>query len=79
MFRRITLLIFTLLIFSLVVSAESGFINDPNVEFDANACFEGGTLEGKCFKEIEWKCGWYRIRVEYHIWEFFEVPGWVNS
>ena len=31
--------------------------NDPTTNEDANACFEGGTMEGKCEFEWNWTCG----------------------
>ena len=56
--------------------------NNPNVNDDANACFEGGVMAGSCDnmdvdkdgdidqqdKDWMWKCGWYLIRVEYGIY-----------
>lgn len=64
--------IFTMLImlFSVVlVSADGvddeGNPNDPNDNKRANACFDGGTLEGKCDTPWEWRAGWFLIRFEY--------------
>ena len=65
----------------LAISAIAAFAqttNDPNVDDDANACFEGGSLAGSCDnmdvdgdgdidqhdKNWMWKCGYYLIRVE---------------
>lgn len=55
-----------------------GNLNDPNTNERANACFQGGSLEGKCNIDIDndsvvslaettwaWECGWYLIRFEY--------------
>lgn len=51
--------------------------NDPAVSEDANACFAGGTMDGKCALDADgdgaledfeedwaWTCGWYLIRLE---------------
>lgn len=60
-----------------VAQDDSGFVNDPAVNEDANACLAGGSMEGKCNsdangdgvvtpEEIEWQwtCGWHLIRLE---------------
>jgi hypothetical protein len=40
--------------------------NDPRVNPDANACSEGGSMEGKCGdSEYLWAGGWYKIRFDY--------------
>ena len=55
--------------------------NNPLVNEDANACYEGGAFAGMCDKldvdedgdadsfdsEWCWNCGWYYIRVEYNM------------
>ncbi|MBK8138057.1 MAG: hypothetical protein IPK52_19970 [Chloroflexi bacterium] len=51
--------------------------NDPAASQDANACYAGGTMEGKCALDADgdgiledfeedwaWECGWYLIRIE---------------
>jgi hypothetical protein len=83
MFRR--LLTLSVLILALVVigsafaADDAPLANDPNVNPAANACFAGGTLEGRCnpvdangdgqfsTEEIQWGWigGWYLIRFEY--------------
>ncbi len=80
--RKLIITIFALLsLVSIVVAsgtADNGKPNDPTINERANACFEGGSLEGQCNTvdidrngtvddwEIEWHyvCGWYLIRFE---------------
>ena len=50
-----------------LVQADNSLDNDPNTNPDANACYEGGTLEGKCTTLLEWEAGWYLIRYEYRM------------
>lgn len=81
-FRNLIIALLVLLSLALVVTAsgidDEGNANDPNLNNRANACFEGGSLEGRCDTvdidengtvdewEIEWHyvCGWYLIRYE---------------
>ena len=81
-FRNLIIALFALLSLTLVATAsgidDEGNPNDPNLNNRANACFEGGSLEGRCDTididengsvdewEIEWHyvCGWYLIRYE---------------
>jgi hypothetical protein len=58
---------------------DEGNPNDPGMNERANACYTGGSLEGKCHTtdadrdgdidqqdvDFMWWCGWYLIRVEY--------------
>ncbi len=44
---------------------DRGNPNDPRVNERANACYDGGTLAGKCDEQAEWDAGWYLIRFEY--------------
>ncbi|MBA3874593.1 MAG: hypothetical protein H0X30_36150 [Anaerolineae bacterium] len=40
--------------------------NDPRTNPDANACYTGGSLAGKCKLDDQlWIAGWYEIRLEY--------------
>ena len=80
------ILVIILAVVGFAVSASVGFddqgnINDPAVNERANACFEGGSLEGKCNTtdidkdglienwegEGHYTCGWYLIRFEYNL------------
>lgn len=69
---------------------DRGNPNDPAVNDRANACFEGGTLEGRCNQDFNddgvvddqetwwvWTCGWYLIRYENGMED--AVPGWCES
>lgn len=71
MFSRVLIIVITLLIFGCLVSAldDEGNPNDPTVNDRANACYEDGSMAGKCDTEWEWNCGWYIIRFEYGIFE----------
>jgi hypothetical protein len=78
MLKRLTIVVLLCLITSLTVLAEVGFDdlgnpNDPNVNERANACFEGGSMAGRCENELHWTAGWYLIRFEYGIFSRDEV------
>ena len=66
MFKRSILLFVMLLITSLVVFAsdDKGNPNEPADNDRANACYEDGSMAGKCDTQWEWECGWYLIRFE---------------
>jgi hypothetical protein len=66
-----------------IVIAEKGYddqgnVNDPRVNPRANACYEGGSLEGKCDTDIEWIAGWYLIRYEYMMISRSEFPKYLE-
>lgn len=68
--KYIALFLLTLALFvlglGLIAAQDTPLPNDPNVNPDANACFEGGSMEGKCGdSEYLWIGGWYKIRFEY--------------
>jgi len=49
--------------------------NDPRTNPDANACYTGGSMAGKCKLDDElWKAGWYEIRLEYGLISRDQVP-----
>jgi hypothetical protein len=68
--RSVIFLALILLVLSLRMAfADPGFddkgqINDPTTNDRANACFEGGEMEGKCDTDWTWSCGWYLIRFQ---------------
>lgn len=72
MFKRLAILAIALVmvVFSAAAQADNGKPNDPAVNPDANACYTGGSLAGKCDWPTEaedewaWNCGWYVIRAE---------------
>jgi len=76
------IVLIVLLISSILVLAggfdDRGEPNDPAVNERANACYEGGTLEGKCDSQLEWDAGWYLIRYEFGIFQRTDIPGWVE-
>jgi hypothetical protein len=53
---------------------EHGLANDPMLDPHANACLEGGTLEGQCDSELLWNAGWYLIRYEHALIEQADFP-----
>jgi hypothetical protein len=65
MFKK---LFFVLLVFSFSILAfaldDQGNPNDPNVNERANACYEDGSMAGKCDSDWEWEGGWYLIRFQ---------------
>jgi hypothetical protein len=65
LFRVVALILLCAVTF-VAVFAQDAPLNplDPKTNPDANACFEGGTLEGKCDSQILWEAGWYLIRFE---------------
>jgi hypothetical protein len=86
MFRKLLFLVIILLVSSLFVSAQDTTEIDP----EANACNEGGSMEGKCNIDFDengtvddyeilwaWTCGWYIARYDAGI--FAEVPSYCQS
>jgi hypothetical protein len=53
---------------------DEGNPNNPNISERANACFDGGSMAGKCDSDWEWNCGWYLIRFEYGIFSRDNFP-----
>lgn len=49
--------------------------NDPELNPNANACLEGGSMAGKCNSDWEWTCGWHLIRLENGLISQDEFPG----
>lgn len=81
--RKILALVLVLLLGISIVGAadgvdDQGNPNDPAVNDNANACFEGGSLEDKCVTEWEWECGWHLIRLEEGLISESLFPSWCN-
>lgn len=61
-------LLIVVLIFSFSVLAfaldDQGNPNDPHTNDRANACYEDGSMAGKCDTDWEWEAGWYLIRFD---------------
>jgi hypothetical protein len=82
--RLVSALLLTLLLvlsFSAIKAADSvddqGNPNDPTANDRANACYDGGTLEGKCDSDLLWQAGWYLIRFEHGSLSRADFPGWL--
>jgi len=74
--RRLTMLMVLLLIAAGAAFAQEGgdpTPNDPTAREDANACYAGGTMDGKCALDADgdgvledfeedwaWECGWFQ-------------------
>jgi hypothetical protein len=57
---------------------DAGNSNDPTVNERANACYEGGSMAGKCLDdEVLWIAGWYRIRFDYGLLSLENIPDWL--
>ncbi len=83
MLKRLLILIFITVITSSLIFAEFGYddqgvINDPQINERANACYEGGTLEGMCDSQLLWDAGWYLIRFEFGLLSREEIPDWLT-
>ena len=67
-----------LLLLSLVAALaanDSETPNDPRVNPNANACYTGGSMEGKCKLDDQlWIAGWYAIRFEYGLIGRDQIP-----
>jgi hypothetical protein len=49
--------------------------NDPAVNPNANACYTGGSMEGKCKQDEQlWIAGWYAIRYQHGIITADQIP-----
>lgn len=72
---RVCMLLVCLILFALPVLATEESAAD-------NACYEGGSLAGKCDwpteaeNEWAWTCGWYIARAEQGVIAPGEVPSW---
>ncbi len=65
-----------LLLSLLVVPAAFAEGDDHGEPLDehANACDVGGSLEGQCHSEEDWKAGWYLIRYEHGEYDLQDFP-----
>ena len=70
----IILVITSMLIFA---KDDRGNSNDPTSNERANACYDDGSMAGKCDTELEWQAGWYLIRFEHGLIERDDFPDWL--
>lgn len=81
--KRIVLVLLLIVVlvmsFAIIKAADSvddqGNPNDPAVNDRANACYTGGSLEGKCDSDLLWAAGWYLIRFEHGMITRHDFPG----
>lgn len=86
--NKLTIMISMLLMLLIVSTSLAQTTNDPHTNDGANACLEGGTLEGYCnitdadsdgvVDEFDvkwmWACGWYLIRADYAMIAREDIP-----
>lgn len=81
--NRIIISLLIVLFGSVLVSADGvddqDNPNDPTINDRANACYEDGTMAGKCQTNWEWACGWYLMQFEYDLISRDEFPSWCIS
>ena len=71
----ITGLILLLTLVAALAAPHSETPNDPRVNPDANACYNGGSMAGKCKLDDElWIAGWYEIRLEQGLISSDQIP-----
>jgi hypothetical protein len=54
-------------------SADPG--GEHELDPDANACYEGGTLAGQCHSDADWSAGWFLVRYEHGEMDRERIPG----
>lgn len=65
MYKKLLLVVFIMSLSALAFALDDqGNPNNPNENERANACYEGGSMAGKCDTDWEWEAGWYLIRFE---------------
>ncbi|MGB7338367.1 MAG: hypothetical protein WBC91_05700 [Phototrophicaceae bacterium] len=82
MLRNLIMVIVCLVVSSLLVIADDSFDdegnpNDPTINIRANACFDEGSLAGKCDSDLMWTAGWYLIRLEQGIFSAEDIPSFL--
>ena len=83
--RSLLFSIVSIFIFVSLLTVQAAFADDhgeSDLDPDANACFEGGTLEGQCHTEAMWEAGWILVRVEHGLIDPGDVPDehdWIVS
>ena len=79
--------ILIILVFAVTAFAQDNGQNDPSTDPTANACYDGGSMAGKCNEDMDgdgilsqyeidwaWECGWYAIRHETGIFTDNDIP-----
>lgn len=75
MLLLVTLLALLVSLAAALADTDSETPNDPRVNPNANACYTGGSMEGKCKLDDElWNAGWYAIRFQYGLIGRNQVP-----
>jgi hypothetical protein len=66
----------------LVGAQESPDPLNPRSNPAANACYAGGSMEGRCDSDYLWVAGWYLIRLEHSLLRWDDLPQgyrWVKA
>ncbi|MDW8171622.1 MAG: hypothetical protein RML73_03975 [Anaerolineae bacterium] len=74
MASRACLLIFVMLIAIMVSAQEDSDPLNPRTNAGANACYTGGSMDGRCEDEYLWIAGWYLIRLEHDVLRWDDLP-----
>ncbi len=76
--RSTVLVMVCLLLLMSLLAAQAALADDSGeavpLDPEANACFDGGTLAGKCDTEDMWVAGWLLVRVEHGVLDPHDVP-----
>ncbi len=76
--RSITMGMVCLLLLMSLLAAQAALADDDGevvpLDPEANACFDGGTLAGKCDTVDMWVAGWLLVRVEHGVMDPHDVP-----
>lgn len=72
-FYAFLILVFVSLLVVPAAFAEGDDHGEP-LDENANACDVGGSLEGQCHTEEDWKAGWFLIRYEHGEYDLQSFP-----
>ena len=73
--KRLSLFVLLMVFASALTSAEeTPNPLDPRTNPDANACYSGGSMDGRCENQNHWNAGWYLIRWEHDLMQAEDIP-----
>lgn len=74
-FKRVSLFVVLMIFISALTNAEeTPNPLDPRTNENANACYQGGSMDGRCQNALHWNAGWYLIRWEFMLMTREDVP-----